>query len=414
MTCPIRIDDDTVKGDSNMSAQRRIKVAVIFGGRSVEHDVSIVTGHQIMNAFPVEQYEIVPVYISRDGRWFTGDALAKLDSFKDDGVLRRDGVRACLLSPDTRHHGLIVDPLAGRLRKSEVKRIDVAFPALHGTHGEDGSVQGLFELADIPYVGCATLGSALTNDKVMTKQVLRQAGIPVLDDHWVTRDQWLDDPDAVLDDLLKRFEFPLFIKPATLGSSIGIGRADSETLLRASIDIAANFDRRILIEPAVTDGIEINCSVIGFGDGCEASTLEQPVSWDEFLSYEDKYLRGGEGMKSAERLVPAPISPGFTARVKQTSIAAFKAVDGRGIARIDYLARPEANALYLNEINTMPGSLAFYLWREDGYKSSDLVQKLVQLARDAHAEKRRNIYDYETNLVDVASQRGIKGRKTVK
>ena len=351
-----------------MSAQRRIKVAVIFGGRSVEHDVSIVTGHQIMNAFPVEQYEIVPVYISRDGRWFTGDALAKLDSFKDDGVLRRDGVRACLLSPDTRHHGLIVDPLAGRLRKSEVKRIDVAFPALHGTHGEDGSVQGLFELADIPYVGCATLGSALTNDKVMTKQVLRQAGIPVLDDHWVTRDQWLDDPDAVLDDLLKRFEFPLFIKPATLGSSIGIGRADSETLLRASIDIAANFDRRILIEPAVTDGIEINCSVIGFGDGCEASTLEQPVSWDEFLSYEDKYLRGGEGMKSAERLVPAPISPGFTARVKQTSIAAFKAVDGRGIARIDYLARPEANALYLNEINTMPGSLAFYLWREDGYK----------------------------------------------
>ncbi|MCY3977150.1 MAG: D-alanine--D-alanine ligase [Chloroflexi bacterium] len=397
-----------------MSAQRRITVAVIFGGRSVEHDVSIVTGHQIMNAFPGEQYEIVPVYISRDGRWFTGDALAKLDSFKDDGVLRRDGIRACLLSPDTRHHGLIVDPLAGRLRKSEVKRIDVAFPALHGTHGEDGSVQGLFELADIPYVGCATLGSALTNDKVMTKQVLRQAGIPVLDDHWVTRDQWLDDPDAVLDDLLKRFEFPLFIKPATLGSSIGIGRADSETLLRASIDIAANFDRRILIEPAVTDGIEINCSVIGFGDGCEASTLEQPVSWDEFLSYEDKYLRGGEGMKSAERLVPAPISPGFTERIKQTSIDAFKAVDGRGIARIDYLARPEANALYLNEINTMPGSLAFYLWREDGYKSSDLVQKLVQLARDAHAEKRRNIYDYETNLVDVASQRGIKGRKTVK
>ncbi|MDE2635574.1 MAG: D-alanine--D-alanine ligase [Chloroflexota bacterium] len=397
-----------------MSAQRRITVAVIFGGRSVEHDVSIVTGHQIMNAFPVEQYEIVPVYISRDGRWFTGDALAKLDSFKDDGVLRRDGLRACLLSPDTRHHGLIVDPLAGRLRKSEVKRIDVAFPALHGTHGEDGSVQGLFELADIPYVGCATLGSALTNDKIMTKQVLRQAGIPVLDDHWVTRDQWLDDPDAAVDDMLKRFEFPLFIKPATLGSSIGIGRADSETLLRASIDIAANFDRRILIEPAVTDGIEINCSVIGFGDGCEASTLEQPVSWDEFLSYEDKYLRGGEGMKSAERLVPAPISPGFTERIKQTSIAAFKAVDGRGIARIDYLARPEANALYLNEINTMPGSLAFYLWREDGYKSSDLVQKLVQLARDAHAEKRRNIYDYETNLVDVASQRGIKGRKTAK
>lgn len=397
-----------------MSSRRRTTVAVLFGGRSVEHDVSIVTGHQIMNAFPVESFEIVPVYVSRDGRWFTGDALAKLDSFKDENLLSRDDIRPCLLSPDSRHHGLIVDPLAGRLRKSEVKRIDVAFPALHGSHGEDGSMQGLFELADIPYVGCATLGSALTNDKIMTKQVLRQARIPVLDDHWITRDQWLDDPDTVIDELLKKFDFPLFIKPATLGSSIGIGRADSEALLRASIEIAANFDRRILIEPALTEGVEINCSVVGIGDDIEASTLEQPVSWDEFLSYEDKYLRGGEGMKSAERLLPAPIGPALTERIKQTSIDAFKAVDGRGIARIDYLARTEENAFYLNEINTLPGSLAFYLWREDGYTSADLVQKLVQLARDAHAEKRRNIYDYETNLVSVASQRGVKGSKNVK
>ena len=397
-----------------MSSRRRRTVAVIFGGRSVEHDVSIVTGHQIMNAFPAERYEVVPVYISCDGRWFTGEALTVLDSFKDDDILHRDSVRACLLSPDTRYHGLILDPLAGRFSKSEVKRIDVAFPALHGSHGEDGSIQGLFELADIPYVGCATLGSALTNDKIMTKTVLRQAGIPVLDDFWLSRDLWLDRPDGVLEALLARFELPLFVKPATLGSSIGIGRADTEALLRASIDIAANFDRRILIEPAVTDGIEINCSVMGFGEHYEASTLEQPVSWDEFLSYEDKYLRGGEGMKSAERLVPAPISAELTARIKETSIAAFKAVDGRGIARIDYLVRPERNELFLNEINTMPGSLAFYLWHEDGYTSADLVQKLVQFARDAHAEKRRNTYDYKTNLVDVASQRGVKGGKDAK
>ena len=397
-----------------MSNRRRTTVAVIFGGRSVEHDVSIVTGHQIMNAFPAERYEVVPVYISRDGRWFTGEALAKLDNFKDENIVNRDGVKACLLSPDTRHHGLIIDPLAGRFSKSDVKRINVAFPALHGTHGEDGSIQGLFELADIPYVGYATLGSALTNDKIMTKTVLRQAGIPVLDDQWIARDLWLDRPDAVIEELLRRFEFPLFIKPATLGSSIGIGRADSEPLLRASIDIAASFDRRILIEPAVTDGIEVNCSVIGFGDHYEASTLEQPVSWDEFLSYEDKYLRGGEGMKSAERLVPARLNPELTERIKETSTAAFKVVDGRGIARIDYLVRPEQNEFHLNEINTMPGSLAFYLWREDGYTSEDLVQKLVQLARDAHTEKRRNIYDYQTNLVDLASQRGVKGSKRAK
>ena len=397
-----------------MSSRRRTVLAVIFGGRSVEHDVSIVTGYQIMDAFPAERYEIIPVYISRDGRWFTGDALARLDNFKEENILTRADVKACLLSPDARHHGLIIEPLAGRFRKSDVRRIDVAFPALHGSHGEDGSIQGLFELADIPYVGYATLGSALTNDKIMTKSILRQAGIPVLDDYWVSRERWLEQPESVMDEILNKFAFPLFIKPATLGSSIGIGRADTEALLRASIDIAANFDRRILIEPAVTDGIEVNCSVIGFGDHFEASTLEQPLSWDDFLSYEDKYLRGGEGMKSAERLLPAPISGELTERIKETSIAAFQAVDGRGIARIDYLVRPDKNELYLNEINTMPGSLSFYLWREDGYTSTDLVQKLVQFAIDAHADKRRNLYDYQTNLVDLASQRGSKGSKGVK
>ncbi len=394
-----------------MSSRHPMVVAVIFGGRSVEHDVSIVTGHQIMNAFPAGRFQVLPVYIARDGHWYTGQPLAELKNFKDGGALNLDGVLPCLLSPDTRHHGLIVNPLAGRFRQSDVQRIDVVFPALHGSHGEDGSLQGLLELADIPYVGCATLGSALTNDKIMTKLVLRQAGIPVLADHWFTRDRWLEQPDEIIEAIRAEFDFPLFVKPATLGSSIGIGRADSPELLRASIDIAANFDRRILVEPAVTPGIEINCSVIGFGDDYQASTLEQPVSWDEFLSYEDKYLRGGEGMKSAERLIPAPISPELTRSIQQMSLDAFRAVDGRGIARIDFLVRPEQDELFLNEINTMPGSLAFYLWREDGISQSQLVDKLVQLALEARAVKRRNIYDYQTNLVEVASRRGVKGSK---
>ena len=397
-----------------MSNRRRTCVAVIFGGRSVEHDVSIVTGHQIMGAFPKDEYQVVPVYISRDGAWFTGDPLLDLDSFANNDLLKLEGVASCLLSPDTRHHGLIVNPLAGRFSKSAVKRIDVAFPALHGTHGEDGSLQGLLELADLPYVGCATLGSALTNDKAMTKTVLRQAGVPVLDDIVFTRESWLNQPGQVLDEIQQKLALPLFIKPATLGSSIGISRAESLPLLRAGIDIAANFDRRIMVEPAIADGIEINCSVIGFGDEYQASTLEQPVSWDEFLSYEDKYLRGDEGMKSAERIIPAPVNDALTKRLQQLSLRAFQAVDGRGIARIDFLVRPEQDEIYLNEINTMPGSLALYLWREEGLSPSQLVQSLVGLAREAHAEKRRNIYDYQTNLVSVASQRGIKGSKGVK
>lgn len=386
-------------------------IAVIFGGRSVEHDVSIVTAHQIMSALPADRYQVAPVYIARDGRWFTGDKLARLDAFQQDNVSGRDGVRPCLISPDTRHHGLIIDPLAGRFSKSEVMRLDACFPALHGSHGEDGSLQGLLELADIPYVGFATLASALANDKISSKMVLRQAGIPVLEDHSFSRDQWLKQPNAVMDAILSKFEFPLFIKPATLGSSIGIGRAESPALLRTSIDIAANFDRRILVEPAIMDGIEINCSVIGLGAQCEASVLEQPLSWDDFLSYEDKYLRGGEGMKSAERLIPAPINANLTQRIQDISRSAFRAVDGRGIARIDYLVQPESDTLYLNEINSMPGSLAFYLWRESGYSAAALVEKLVQLALDAHAEKRRNVYDYRTNLLALASQRGAKGVK---
>ncbi|MCY3582753.1 MAG: D-alanine--D-alanine ligase [Chloroflexi bacterium] len=390
---------------------RRSIVAVLFGGRSVEHDVSIVTGQQIIEGFPADRYEVVPVYITRDGRWFTGAPLLQLENFQDEALLEKDGIEACLLSPDTRHHGLVIKPLAGRFSRSRVQRLDVAFPALHGSHGEDGSLQGLLELADIPYVGCATLGSALSNDKIMTKLALRQAGVPVLDDMWLTREAWTADPDELVAEICERFAFPLFIKPACLGSSIGIGRADDEALLRASIDVAVSFDRRILIEPALTDCIEINCAVMGYGDDFEASPLEQPLGWDDFLSYEDKYLRGGEGMKSAERIIPAPLDAELYARIQALSIEAFKAVDGRGIVRIDYLTRPQTGEVYLNEINTLPGSLAFYLWHEAGYSRAQALERLVELARAAHADKRRNSYDYQTDLLSIASQRGSKGVK---
>ena len=397
-----------------MSAKRVTTICVLFGGRSVEHDVSIVTAHQIMRALDKARYEIVPVYITRDGKWYTGDPLLNLDNFKDDTITQRKGVVPCILSPDVRHHGLIVNPFAGLFRRSKVKRLDVLFPAIHGSHGEDGTLQGLFELADIPYVGCATLGSAITNDKIMTKQVLRQAGVSVLDDAHFNRSDWLETPDAILKAIQDKLDFPVFVKPASLGSSIGVGRADSDELLKISIDIAANFDRRILVEPAVVDGIEVNCAVIGYGNNFEASVLEQPLSWDDFLSYEDKYLRGGEGMKSADRLIPAPISDDLTNRIRDITVQAFKAVDGRGTARIDYLVKPDTNEIYLNELNTMPGSLAFYLWQEGGLSSTDVVERLVQLARDAHAEKRRNMYDYKTNLIQVAAMRGTKGAKGLK
>lgn len=394
-----------------MTTRRKTTVAVIFGGRSVEHDVSVVTGNQIMRSFDADRFEVIPVYITRDGRWFTGEPLFDLKNYENE-ITSHKGIESVILSPSTNHHGLIVNPIVGRLQKNSVRRLDVVFPAIHGSHGEDGTLQGLIELADIPYVGCGVLGSAVANDKAITKEILRQHDIPVVEAVLFTRADWLEDRDGVIQRIHQQLSYPLFVKPATLGSSIGIGRVEDEAMLRFSIDIAANFDRRILVESAVTEATEINCAVMGIGNQIEASVLEQPVSWEKFLTYEEKYLRGGEGMKSAERLIPAPISEDLTVQIKAYAVAAFKAIDGRGTARIDFLLKD--NQVYLNEINTMPGSLAFYLWREVGMSAEQVVERLVRLAQDAYAEKRRSTYDYQTDLITLTSARGLKGIKGAK
>lgn len=394
-----------------MSAKRKSTVGVLFGGRSVEHDVSVVTGHQIMNAFDPERYEVVPIYIDREGRWFTGEPLREIKNFENE-VASLSGVLPCLLSPSVQHHGLITNPTpSGFLGKSQVRRLDVAFPAIHGSHGEDGTLQGLFELADIPYVGCGVLASAVANDKMLTKSVLRQAGVPVVDAIAFTRAEWLDHPDAIVARVTAALSYPLFVKPVTLGSSIGIGRANDETLLRALIDVAASLDRRLLVEGAVTECVEINCSVLGDDRGYHASVLEQPVSWEQFLTYEEKYLRGGEGMKSADRLIPAPLDDTLTRKIQEMAVQAFRAIDGRGITRIDFLVRPENHEIFLNELNTLPGSLSFYLWEPSGIKPRELVHRLVELAQDAYAEKRRSTYNYQTNLIALTASRGLKGIK---
>lgn len=393
-----------------MSANRKTTVGVIFGGRSVEHDVSIVTANQIMHAFDRDRYEVVPIYITRDGRWYTGDPFLDLKNYNDE-IISHNGVTPVIVSPGVQHHGLILNPLAGRLSKSQVMRLDVAFPAVHGTHGEDGTLQGLLELADIAYVGCMTLASAVANDKITTKAILRQHNIPVVEDISFSRAEWLDDPGAIIERIKAALPYPVFIKPATTGSSIGIGRAADDQLLRASIDVAAHFDRRILVERAITGHVEINCAVMGNGNDIHPSVLEQPVSWDEYLTYEEKYLRGSEGMKSAERIIPAPISDDLTQRIQNLAVEAFKAIDGNGTARIDFLVKPDDAEVYLGEINTMPGSLAFYLWQESDISISDLVHQLVELAQEAHAEKRSSSYDYRTDLVNLAQMRGLKGAK---
>lgn len=394
-----------------MSGNNKQTIGVIFGGRSVEHDVSIVTGHQVMRALLNHpQYDLVPIYIDRKGQWFTGAPLMDLKNYNGQ-VTELMGVQEVALSPSTAHRGVIVNPGSGFLRKSRLIELDIVFPTIHGSHGEDGTLQGLFELADIPYVGCGVLASAIANDKIMTKVILKQFQIPVIDAVSFSREEWQQDSDKVLQQATLHLSFPLFIKPATLGSSIGIGKATDEETLRIAIEVALNFDRRVLIEKAAVGAVEINCAVMGSGYDVHASVLEKPVSFDEFLTYEEKYLQGSGGMKGAERVIPAPISPELTEQIQAAAVNAFQAIEGSGIARMDFLLMEETGEFYLNEINTMPGSLAFYLWQEMGMSARQVIEELIADALKMSQYKRANVYDYQTSLVEMTAERGLKGVK---
>lgn len=386
-------------------------VGVVFGSRSVEHDVSIVTAQQVMLALRPEKYTVVPIYITRDGHWLTGQALRELKTFQSGQVSDWMGVKEVLISPSTAHHGL-VSLKSGLLSRSQVQRLDVVFPVLHGTHGEDGTLQGLLELADLPYVGAGVMASAVSRDKIMLKLVLAQAGFPVVKHVTVTRREWVDNAAAVRARIEEELGYPVFVKPASLGSSIGVGRATNSTELTNCINVAANFDRRIVVETALEDVTEINCAVMG-NYPIRSSVLEQPITWQEFLTYEEKYMRGegGAGMKGAERHIPAPISDELTQKIKSMAASAFEAVDGRGTARVDFLVQQASGEVFVNEINMLPGSMAFYLWQAEGMSAADVVDELIRLALEAHADKRKTTYSYKTGLLSHAAARGLKGVK---
>ncbi len=391
---------------------RRQTVGVIFGSRSVEHEVSVVTAQQVIQAMSPDRYEVVPICITRSGKWLTGPSLADLRTFQTANIEELLGIKETIISPSIQHHGMITPPVAGYLSRNALRRLDVIFPAIHGTHGEDGTLQGLLELADIPYVGCGVLASAVANDKITTKAVLREHGLPVIDYLAFRRHDWLTDRDSVIE-RVDEMGYPLFVKPATLGSSIGIGHpGDRETAI-TSIEVAFNFDRRVLVERAMGDAIEVNCAVLGNAEP-RPSLLEQPISFEEYLTFDQKYMHGGsaDGMKGAERKIPAPLPDDLTQRIRQMAVDVFKAIDGRGTARVDFLVKD--GQPYVNEINTLPGSLAFYLWQAEGMTPSMVVDELIRLAHDAAAEKRRTMYDYRSGLIDQATSRGLKGVKGVK
>ncbi|MCE7946378.1 MAG: D-alanine--D-alanine ligase [Chloroflexi bacterium CFX4] len=388
---------------------RKLTVGVIFGSRSVEHDVSIVTAQQVMRALDPAKYEVIPLYITRAGTWLTSPALTDIKTFQIEKIEELIGVRETLISPMPSQHGMITPPIAGYLARNALKRLDVVFPTVHGSHGEDGTLQGLFELADIPYVGCGVLASALANDKALTKAVLSAHGIPTVEGITVRRAEWQTGRAAVLE-RLEGLGYPLFVKPNTLGSSIGISRPADAKAAAAALDVAFGLDRAVVVEKALEGALEINCALLGNAQ-VRASLLEQPISFEEFLTYEEKYMRGGaaKGMKGAERKIPAPLPQALTEQIRELAVRAFQAIDGRGTARIDFLLKD--GQPFVNEINTLPGSLAFYLWQAEGMTPAQVVDELIRLALEAYKEKARTLYDYKSGLVAYAAAGGLKGMK---
>jgi D-alanine-D-alanine ligase len=390
--------------------RRKLRVAVIFGSRSVEHDVSIISAIQAMDAMDPRRYEPLPIYITREGRWVTGTALRRVDSYKDQaGLLSR--CRPVYLRPEPFGNRLFMEE-AGPLgrRHSRVTTIDLIFPIVHGTYGEDGTLQGLFDLAAVPYVGAGVLGSAVGMDKIVMKAAFRAHDLPVVKYAWLTRKRWQASPETIADDIEKLLGYPGFVKPANLGASIGISKATDRAGLYDAIEVASHYDRRLLVEEAFEGGIEVNCAVLG-NDEPRASVCEQPIAWTEILSYEDKYLRGGkgkggggEGMASLTRRIPAPISDELTATIQRLAIAAFLAIDCSGLARVDFLVDPNDGRVAVNEINTMPGSLSFYLWEPSGLPFPALIDELVDLAIERHQERQQTSYSFDSALLQKFSR----------
>ena len=408
----------------------KLKLAIIYGSRTCEHEVSIISALQAAQNVNKDEYEIVYVYIAKNGDWYTGWRLADINLYKNF-----DPKAATRVIPMGENGRLVLmqhpsDKLLPFGFPKRVAEADVALTVMHGMHGEDGTLQGMLEMWGVPYTSSGVLGSALGMDKIAMKQIFRANGLPVVNDVWFDRNSWKKDRTACIKKVTEALSFPVYVKPANLGSSIGISRADDEKQLTEAIEVAVGYDRRILVEEGVKNLTEINCSVLGFDGEAEASVTEMPVKWTEFLSFEEKYLRGGSskgggklggktggklggskssGMASLSRQMPAPISDALTKEVEQTAIAAFNALDSKGVARIDFLYDNDKQKLYIGEINTIPGSLSYYLWEAKGLKFSDMLDRMIEYAFRAAAEKNENVFSYSSNILSGAV--GAKGSK---
>ncbi len=391
----------------------KIKVGVFFGGESVEHEVSIISANQAMHAIDKDIYEVVPIYITKDHRWYTGDILLDVANYKNIDELLKKAQRINMNVQDGK---IVLDPYPFKMFGKTINSIDIAFPVIHGTNGEDGSLQGFFELYGIPYVGCDVKSAAVGQDKVFMKNILRDSKLPVVNFTWFYASEYRNDEEKLFDRLEQEIGLPLIIKPASLGSSVGIAVIRSRSEFKEKIEDALRYDPKIIVEEYIKSFKEVNISVIGDYETAYTSVVEEVAGSDEILSYQEKYLQGGKGSKGAgmasisTRIIPANITDEQKNQIEDYAKKCFNVLGSSGVCRIDFFIDNNNGSIYIIEINTIPGSLSFYLWEPAGKNFTQMTTDLLKLAIKRQREREKLIFSYKTNILQNYSG-GTKGKK---
>ena len=395
----------------------KTNIGVFFGGRSTEHEISVISASQAMHAIDRAKYDVTPIYISKEGRWYTGDALLDVANYRNPAAML-ESCREVYMQPVYGDYNLYLRkrPMFG---SPVAAHLDVVIPVMHGANGEDGTFEGVLDFIGIPYAGCDVLASANGMDKITMKMILRCCDIPVVDFVWFTDKQWFDKPDELIDRVESTLGYPVIVKPANLGSSVGIGRAADRDRLRQCITDACGYSARIIVEHMVDNLKEINCSVLGDCDDYLTSVCEEPIKSGEILSYEDKYMggtKGAQGMQASQKRIPADLPAEVSDRIRFLAGETFRVLSCQGVSRVDIIMDADNGNIYVNEINTIPGSLSFYLWEATGISFPKLMDRLVKLALKRQRERDRKTVTYDANIFSLSGgvKGGIKGAKGVK
>ncbi|MDD7148392.1 MAG: D-alanine--D-alanine ligase family protein [Lachnospiraceae bacterium] len=391
----------------------KTRVAMVFGGKSVEHEVSVISGIQAVMNMDTDKYEVIPVYMTKKNDMYIGEDIGKIESYKDiDGLLKRSQ-RVIMMNEGDRVV-LLQYPLK-KFGKNYSQEIDVVFPVVHGTNVEDGALQGYFKTLGVPFVGCDVTASAVGMDKYIMKAILKESDVPVLDAKVFTLSDY-----AEIDEMIATIEsaigYPVIVKPVNLGSSVGISVAKDRVELTRSIDDAYRYATKVLVEHAISNLREINCAVLGDENEAVASECEEPLHTKDILSYEDKYVSnakgsGSKGMASVSRKIPAELTPEKREEVRELAVRAFQALGCNGVSRIDFMIDEDNGKLYFNEINTIPGSLAFYLWEPIGVPYKELLDRMIGLALKRERTEKNLTFTFDTNILNQSSFGGQKGSK---